>query len=65
MLSKIPHLDIVERVLWTAAQAAAGVLTDELTSGHISWRSVAYAFAYAVLKNVAAKKATGTPAVPK
>lgn len=44
----------MERVAWTAAQAAAGVLIDHLTSGEVSWRAIGYAAAIAALKVVVA-----------
>ncbi len=46
--------DALERVAWTAVQAAAGVLIDQMTSGEVSWRAAGYAAAVAALKVVVA-----------
>lgn len=45
-------LDVLERVLWTATQAAAGAALDVLVSGDVTWRAVGYAIAIAVLKTI-------------
>jgi hypothetical protein len=51
---KIFYFDLIERVLWTFAQAAAGAGIDLLASGEITWRAVAYAGLAAVLKALVA-----------
>lgn len=47
--------DAMERVAWTCAQAAAGAALDVLSSGDVTWRAVAYAVGFAVLKVLAAR----------
>lgn len=47
--------DAVERVVWTAVEAAAGALLDVMLSGQVTWRAAAYAVGIAVLKVLAAK----------
>lgn len=49
-------LDLLERVLWTAAQAIAGVLLDLLVSDQITLRAAGYAAGIAVLKALLATK---------
>lgn len=44
----------LERIVWTAIQAGAGVGIDQLTSGTISWRAIGYAIGLAALKVVVA-----------
>ncbi|HVL53949.1 MAG TPA: hypothetical protein VM344_06775 [Vitreimonas sp.] len=54
-------LDFVERVGWTAIQAAAGALLDVLTTGELTWRAVGYAVAIAALKVIVAQRFGDTP----
>ena len=53
---KVNWRDLVERVGWTALQAAAGVVLDKLVSGEVSWRAILYAACIAVLKVVVAQQ---------
>lgn len=62
-MAKYDWSDVVERVLWTAAQAGLGYLAVEFTDSGAEW-AVAVATGAALLKNWVAKKLTGTPAVP-
>ena len=48
--------DFIERVGWTAIQAAAGAVLDLMISGEISLRAVGYAAAIAALKVVVAQR---------
>jgi hypothetical protein len=48
--------DFLERVGWTAVQAAAGALLSDIISGHIIiWQTIAFAAAVAALKVVIAQ----------
>jgi hypothetical protein len=47
--------DFIDRVGWTAIQAALGVLLDQMTTGEISWRAIAWAAAFAAVKVAAAQ----------
>ncbi len=48
--------DFIERVSWTAAQAAAGALLDYLASGSVTWRGALYAAGFAAIKVLAAQQ---------
>ena len=48
-------LDTLERVIWTALQAAAGAFIDLAATGTITWRAVGYAALIALCKAVLAR----------
>lgn len=48
--------DFIERVGWTAFQAACGAVVDLITSGEITWRSALYAAGFAALKVIVAQQ---------
>jgi hypothetical protein len=51
------YKDFLERVGWTALQAAAGFLLDDLINGHVViWQSVAIAAGIAALKVLTAQR---------
>ncbi len=49
--------DFLERVGWTAIQAAGGAVLDLLISGEVTFKAAAYAAAIAALKVVIAQQA--------
>lgn len=48
--------DFMERVGWTALEAAGGAGFDVLMSGHVTWRAAAYAVAIAAGKVIFAQR---------
>lgn len=48
-------LDAIERIIWTAIQAAAGAFIDIAASGELTWRAVGYATLIALAKVIVAK----------
>lgn len=57
---KLFYLDLLERVVWTFIQAAAGAALDLLVTGEITFRAVAIAGVIALLKGLVATK-IGSP----